>query len=53
MVNLRQVHPEIAAEFMKVFSSIALDQAHKQNNAAVKSDSGAVGLIQSSDALGK
>ena len=34
-----------------VFHSMALDQAHEQNNTAVKSDGGAVGLTQSPEAL--
>ena len=32
-------------------ASMAIDQAHEQNNAAVKSDGGAVGLTQSPEAL--
>ena len=32
---------------------MALDQAHKQNNAAVNSDGGTVGLTQSPSALGR
>ena len=34
-----------------MFSSIALDHALEQNNAAVKSDGGAVGLTQNPEAL--
>ena len=30
-----------------VFSSMALDQAHEQHNAAVMGDGGAIGLTQS------
>ena len=30
---------------------MAIDQAHKQNNATVKSDGGAVGLTQNPEAL--
>ena len=30
---------------------MAIDQAHEQNNAAVKSDGGAIGLTQNPDAL--
>jgi len=33
------------------FSAIAIDQAHEQNNALVKSDGGAVGLTENSAAL--
>ena len=33
------------------FSAIAIDQAHKQNNAIVKGDCGAVGLAESASAL--
>ena len=56
MVNMNKAHPQTASEFSngnlticktrRVFSSMAIDQAHEQNNAAVKSDSGAVGLTQ-------
>ena len=56
MVNLNTAHPQTASEFRngnfticktrRVFSSMAIEQAHEQNNAAVKSDSGAVGLTQ-------
>lgn len=61
MVSLSKVHPEIAMEFNKgnftvhktkrAFSSMAIDQAHEQNNATVKSDGGAVGLTQTPEAL--
>ena len=61
MANLKKVHPLIEAELSKgsftvqktkrVFSAMALDQAHEQNNAIVKSDGGAVGLTQSPAAL--
>ena len=62
MVNLNKAHPQIAAEFnngnftvrktRRRFSSMAIDQAHEQNNvAAVKSDGGAVGLTQNPEAL--
>ena len=47
-VNFSVMHPAIALEFNKghltvhkteqVFSSMTIDQAHKQNNAAVKSE---------------
>ena len=55
------MHPDVSSDFMegqntvlktnRVFSSIALDQAHEQNNTAIKSDGGAVGLAQLPDAL--
>ncbi len=61
MINLSKLHPEVAEEFMignftarktnRAFSSMALDQAHEQNNAAIKSDGGAVGLTQSPETL--
>ena len=61
MVNLSTVHPDISVEFnngnftvhktIRAFSSIAIDQAHEQNNETVKSDGGAVGLTQNHDAL--
>ena len=61
MMSLSKSHPEIATEFTngkftvhktkRVFSSMAIDQAHEQNNAAVKSDGGAVGLTQTPNAL--
>ena len=53
MANL---DPKLNAEFEKgnftvhksprLFSSIAIDQAHEQNNALVKSDGGAIGLTE-------
>eukprot|EP00918_Siedleckia_nematoides_P001651 GHVU01003885.1.p1 GENE.GHVU01003885.1~~GHVU01003885.1.p1 ORF type:complete len:227 (+),score=31.22 GHVU01003885.1:512-1192(+) len=61
MVNLKQIHLEIPVEFSKghftvqkttrAFSSIAIDQAHEQNNAAVKREGGAIRLTQNPDAL--
>ena len=54
MAELFIKHPNVAKEFKagkftvqktrKVFSSIATDQAHEQNNALIKVDGGAVGL---------
>ena len=35
----------------RVFSAIPIDQAHEQNNACIKSDGGAVGLIDKPSAL--
>ena len=56
MVSLKEFHPDVYAEFMKgnfvvkkskrAFSAIAIDQAHEQNNALVKGDGGAVGLME-------
>ena len=43
MVNLRPTGNFIICKMRWVFSSMAIDQAHEQNNAAVKSDGG-VGL---------
>ena len=61
MINLNKIHPEITSQFNKghfvvhktgrIFSSIAIDQAHEQNNATVKNDGGAVGLTQNPEAL--
>ena len=61
MANLCTAHPEMAVEFNngnftvrktgRVFSAMAIDQAHEHNNCAIKSDGGAIGLTQSPDAL--
>lgn len=61
MVTLAEKHPEVYQEFLsgsftvkktgRAFSSIAIDQAHEQNNASVKGDGGAVGLTQNPTAL--
>ena len=61
MIELSTKHPEVAAEFNhgnftiqitnRVFSSIAIDQAHEQHNAYVKGDGGAVGLTNNPYAL--
>lgn len=61
MASLHTAHPDMAVEFDRgnftvcktgrAFSAIAIDQAHEQNNCAVKSDGGAIGLTQSPDAL--
>ncbi len=61
MVNLSNTHPNITSEFhngkftvhktRREFSSIALDHAHEQNNATIKSDGGAIGLTQNPEAL--
>ena len=61
MVTLAESYPAVCQEFLNgnftinkaghVFSNIAIDQAHKQNNSCVKGDGGAVGLAQNSQAL--
>lgn len=61
MVELPTTHLQIANEFQagnftvqkttRPFSAIAIDQAHEQNNAAVKGDGGAVGLTGNPSAL--
>ena len=55
------MHPNIFTEFndgnftvqksVRAFSSLAIDQAHEQNNEGVKGDGGAIGLTQNPDAL--
>ena len=57
----QKFHPKIAEEFAngnftvrktsKAFSSMAIDQAHEQNNASVKGDGGAIGLTEDPSAL--
>ena len=61
MESLPQLHPQIHEEFEHgnftlaktnaPFSAMAIDQAHEQNNAAVKGDGGAIGLTQNPSAL--
>ena len=61
MMTLQDQHPDIAVQFSqggfvvhktkRPFSSIAIDQAHVQNNKIVKGDGGAVGLLQNPKAL--
>jgi hypothetical protein len=61
MAELFTKHPNVTKEFKagkftvqktrKVFSSIAIDQAHEQNNALIKGDGGAVGLTDNPSAL--
>lgn len=61
MVHLSKIHSEISSQFInenftvhksrRTFSSIAIDQAHEQNNATVKNEGGAVGLAQNPEAL--
>ena len=61
MQTLSLMHPQIAAAFKdgkfavhkskRIFSANALDQAHEQSNARVKSDGGTIGLTENSYAL--
>ena len=60
MVTLSHLHTQVYEEFMaghftvqktNHFSTIAIDQAHEQNNAVVKGDGGAVDLTKSHAAL--
>ena len=61
MLNLERTHPEVAKQFHlgafvvhksgRDFSSMALDQAHEQNNAVIKGDGGAIGLTEDPSAL--
>ena len=59
--GLKELHPNVHAHFLNghftinktgnAFSAMAIDQAHEQNNAAVKGDGGAVGLTENPSAL--
>ena len=61
MALLETKHPEMALKFKnghfavhkteRMFSAIAIDQAHEQNNKVVKGDGRAVGLIEDPSAL--
>lgn len=61
LVSLKHLYPDVYAEFLngkfvfkktkRAFSSVAIDQAHEQNNASVKGDGGAVGLTENLAAL--
>ena len=61
MLALEQMHPEVYTEFSrghfavrkteKTFSTMAIDQAHEQNNAVSKGDGGAIGLTEDQTAL--
>ena len=61
MAELPKTHPDVYKEFnaghfavqktKRTFFSIAIDQAHEQNNALVKGDGGAVGLTDNPSAL--
>lgn len=61
MLGLHRTHPRVLEKFRagmftvqktkRIFSSIATDQAHGQNNAHIKGDGGAVGLMDNPSAL--
>lgn len=61
MLSIENQHPDVAREFKKGnfaihkspknFSSMAIDQAHEQNNAIIKGDGGAIGLTEDPSAL--
>jgi len=61
MFALEQIYPEVYTEFSrghfavrkleKTFSTMAIDQAHEQNNAVSKGDGGAIGLTEDQTAL--
>ena len=61
MVTLSELHPQIAAEFQnghftlnktgRLFSNMAVDQAHEQNNVTVKGDGGVIGQTHDAEAL--
>ena len=63
MLSLTAKHPDVSVQFeagkfvvhktQRVFSSIAIDQAHEQNNAIVKGDGGAIGLTENPSALAR
>ena len=61
MMTLQEQHPDTAIQFSqggffvhktkRLFSSIAIDQAHEQNNKVVKGDGGAIRFLQNPKAL--
>ena len=60
MAEFPTKHPGVARKFRagsftvqktKVFSTIAIDQAHEQNNSCIKGDGGAVGLTDNPSTL--
>ena len=61
MLALHRLNPEVLEEFRagmftvqktrRTFSCIATDHAHEQNNARIKGDGGAVGLMENPNAL--
>ena len=63
MMDLQKVHPSLYQSFLeghfvyhkskKMFSAIARDQCHEQNNALVKGDGGAIGLTENPQALAR
>ena len=61
MVNLQTTHPRVYYEFMKghfavnktnnIFSAMAIDRCHEQQNDLIKGEGGAVGLTECPQAL--
>ncbi|KAG0716348.1 hypothetical protein GWK47_009930 [Chionoecetes opilio] len=61
MCSLDITHPDVAEEFrngkfvlaksQRIFSLIALDHGHEQNNRVLKDEGGVIGLTQDADAL--
>ena len=61
MLNLQKTHPNIYDEFLnghfvlhessRIFSGVALDQAHEHNNRLVKTDGGVIGITENETAL--
>ena len=61
MMNLQGMYPIITTQFEnggfvaskthRAYSSIAIDQAHEQNNRIFKEDGGAVGLTENTSQL--
>lgn len=61
MLSLENKHPDVAKEFSagnfvvhksnRLFSSMAIDQAHEQANAVIKGDGGAICLTENPSAL--
>ena len=61
MVTLSELHPQIAAEVEnghftvnktgRLFSNMAVDQAHEQNNVTFKGDGGVIGQTHDAEAL--
>ena len=59
MTELSRKHPKVAIEFNegkftvtktnRMFSAIAIDHAHEQNNAHIKGDGGALGQTDNPD----
>lgn len=61
ILSLEEKHPEVARQFNsgkfvvhksgRDFSGLAIDQAHKQANAIIKGDGGAIGITEDESAL--